>query len=68
MDNYNDVFAAIKLNLEATQLVMRNTAWAFASDEEKSKIIDQQISDILNPEVKKTIVDLTKDVLSGRDK
>lgn len=67
MNEYDDIFDAIKLNLKATQLVMRNTAWAFASDKEKSKIIDEQISSILNPKERKTIIDLTKGVLSGRD-
>ncbi len=65
MDHYNEIFDAIKVNLRATQLLIRNKRWAFASDEEKSKIVDEQISDILNPKERKTIRDLTKDVLSG---
>lgn len=64
MDRYDEVFAAIKVNLKATQLLMRNKRWAFADDKDKADIIDKQITDILNPKEKKTIVDLTKDVLS----
>ncbi len=69
MDDYNQVFAAIKLNLKATQLIMRDRRWDREGNFEKSKVLDEQITDIFNPkhEHKKTIQDLTKDALSGQD-
>lgn len=65
MGEYED---KIDLILRASQLQVRNNRYNYSADHaEKSGILDEQITDILNPkhEEKKTIQDLTRDVLSG---
>ena len=67
MNEYDEMFDAIKKGLQLQQLTVRNQQWAYADDKEQAEIISKQITDILNPkhEDKKTIQDLTKDALSG---
>ncbi len=70
MNEYDDMFDAIKKGLELQQLTARNQAWASSSEKDKYKIIDEQITDILNPKVEPKYPKLTeyalgKDVSSG---
>lgn len=65
MVNYDKVFEAIKLNLEAQQLILINQRWANGDQEEKSRILNEQISNFLNPKQGNTLSERTHDALSG---
>ena len=65
MNEYDDMFDAIKKGLALQQLTARNQKWAYADDEQKSKILDQQITDILNPKQDQTLPERTHDALLG---
>ena len=64
MNEYDDMFDAIKKGLALQQLTARNQKWAYADDKNKADIIDQQITDILNPKQDQTLAERTHDALS----
>lgn len=61
MNNYDE---SIKLILESNQLILRNRRFAFEDDQEKAKVIDEQITRLLNPQ-EETLQDKMKCVNLG---
>ena len=61
----NDYDEKIDLMLRCHQVEVRNKQYVYADDEQKSKILDQQITDILNPKQDQTLAERTHDALLG---
>lgn len=54
----------IKLILKSNQLIMRDRMWNSQNLRDKSNVIDEQITELLNPESETSIQDKTKSALS----
>lgn len=54
----------IKLILEANRLILRDRLWINGDCEDKAKVIDQEITKLLNPVKEPTLSELTKDAFS----
>lgn len=56
----------VELILKSHQLILRDRRWEHSDNYEKSKVIDEQITDLLNPKQETTLQDLTKDILGDK--
>ena len=55
----------MELLLRSNQLIIRERFFNLGNHEEQAKVIDLQITDILNPKIKPTVRERTFDALKG---
>lgn len=55
----------MKLILKTNQLIIRDRRWQHEDNYEKSKVIDEQITELLNPKEDNKFTDQTKQALSN---
>ncbi len=55
----------IELILKANQLIIRDRIWNDGSNQEKAEVIDEQITDLLNPKQGPSLAERTKEALGS---
>lgn len=56
----------LDLILRCNQLMIRDRTWNDGTNEEKAKVIEEQITDLLNPKINPGVAERTHDALKGR--